>query len=60
MRQEEASVGKVRETLSLWASDPARRKAAEEGAARFSRPDAAEEIIRSALRELGKGEAGGV
>jgi UDP-N-acetylglucosamine:LPS N-acetylglucosamine transferase len=53
-------VGKVRETLSLWAGDPARRKAAEEGAARFSRPDAAAEIIRSALRELGKGEAGGV
>ena len=60
MRQEQASVGKVRETLSLWAGDPARRKAAEEGAARFSRPDAAAEIIRSALSELGKREAGGV
>ncbi len=55
MRQEEASAAKVRETLSLWAGDPPRRRSAEEGAARFSRPEAAAEIIRSALREIGKG-----
>ena len=60
LRQEQASVTKVREALSLWAGDPARRKSAEEGAAGFSRPDAAQAIIRSALREMGRGVDGGV
>lgn len=60
IRQEEASVEKVLEALSLWAEDPAKRKDAEEGSAGFSRPDAAGAIIRSALEELDKGAAGNV
>ena len=54
-RQEEASVERVREVLSLWERDPGRCRAAGEGAAAFSRPDAAVEIIRSALAEIGEG-----
>jgi UDP-N-acetylglucosamine--N-acetylmuramyl-(pentapeptide) pyrophosphoryl-undecaprenol N-acetylglucosamine transferase len=54
-RQEEASVEKVREILSLWEGDPDRCRAAGEGSAAFSRPDAAAEIIRSALHEIGEG-----
>jgi UDP-N-acetylglucosamine--N-acetylmuramyl-(pentapeptide) pyrophosphoryl-undecaprenol N-acetylglucosamine transferase len=54
-RQEKASGEKVREALSLWAKDPDRRKAAEEGAVAFSRPHAATAIIRSALGEIGRG-----
>ncbi|HEU5360407.1 MAG TPA: UDP-N-acetylglucosamine--N-acetylmuramyl-(pentapeptide) pyrophosphoryl-undecaprenol N-acetylglucosamine transferase [Candidatus Deferrimicrobiaceae bacterium] len=60
IRQEEASVEKVREALSLWSEDPERRQAAEQGAARFSRPEASLAILRSALRELGKGAGGNV
>jgi UDP-N-acetylglucosamine--N-acetylmuramyl-(pentapeptide) pyrophosphoryl-undecaprenol N-acetylglucosamine transferase len=59
-RQEEASGEKVREALLLWAEDPDRRKAAEEGAVAFSRPDAAMAIIRSALGEIGRGADGSV
>jgi UDP-N-acetylglucosamine--N-acetylmuramyl-(pentapeptide) pyrophosphoryl-undecaprenol N-acetylglucosamine transferase len=60
IRQKEASVEKVSERLSLWATDPERRKAAEEAAAGFSRPDAAAEIIRSALGEIREGMGGSV
>lgn len=54
MRQEEATGERVLATISAWAADPAARAAAGEAAARFSRPDAAAEIVRSALREIGK------
>ncbi len=60
IRQEEASVEKVTERFSLWVTDGERRKAAEEAAARFSRPDAAPEIIRSALGEMRRGMGGSV
>ncbi len=60
IRQEEASVEKIMDRLSLWAADPGRRRAAEEAAAGFSRPDAAPEIIRSALGELRGGRGGSV
>jgi len=58
--QESASGEKLKEALSLWANDPGRRKAAEEAAIAFSRPDAATEIIRSALAEIGRGAGAGV
>jgi len=60
IRQEEASVEKVTEKFSLWAAHPERRKAAEEAAAGFARPDAAPEIIRSALGEVREGASGSV
>lgn len=55
MRQEEASGERILSTLSSWAADPESRAAAGAAAARFSRPDAAAVIVRSALREIGKG-----
>jgi UDP-N-acetylglucosamine--N-acetylmuramyl-(pentapeptide) pyrophosphoryl-undecaprenol N-acetylglucosamine transferase len=55
MREEDATGDRVLATLSAWALDAGRREAAGEAAAGFSRPRAAEEIIRSALREIGKG-----
>lgn len=57
MRQDEATEEKVLEALLLWSSDPRRRGAAANAAAGFSRPDAAAQIVRSALRRIGKGEA---
>jgi len=56
MRQEEATGKRILSTLAAWASDTGVRAAAGEAAARFSRPDAAERIIRSALCEIGKGQ----
>jgi len=56
MRQEEATGERILSTLSSWAADPGIRAAAGEAAAGFSRPDAAERIVRSALREIGKGQ----
>ena len=55
IRQENASVERVRKALSLWEGDPEKRMAAGEGSAAFSRPDAAAEIIRSALGEIEEG-----
>ncbi len=55
MRQEEATGERVLATLSSWAADPGVRAAAGEAASRFSRPDAAAHIVRSALREIGRG-----
>jgi UDP-N-acetylglucosamine--N-acetylmuramyl-(pentapeptide) pyrophosphoryl-undecaprenol N-acetylglucosamine transferase len=55
MRQEEATGDRVLSTLTRWAADPEERAAAGEAAADFSRPDAATQIVRSALREIGKG-----
>ncbi len=57
MAQEKADAGRVLEVLSAWAGDPVRRKAAGEAARAFSRPEAAAEIVRSALREIGRAEA---
>ncbi|MBI5420222.1 MAG: undecaprenyldiphospho-muramoylpentapeptide beta-N-acetylglucosaminyltransferase [Deltaproteobacteria bacterium] len=57
LRQEEATAERVLAALDAFAADPARRTAAGEAAARFSRPDAALEIVRSALAQLGKREA---
>jgi UDP-N-acetylglucosamine--N-acetylmuramyl-(pentapeptide) pyrophosphoryl-undecaprenol N-acetylglucosamine transferase len=56
MRQEEATGERILSTLSSWAADAAARAAAGQAAERFSRPDAAEKIVRSALREIGKGQ----
>ena len=56
MRQEEATGGKVLGIFSSWAEDPFRLAAASEAAAAFGRPGAADEIVRSALREAGIGE----
>ena len=53
MRQEEATGGKVLDVFSSWAEDPSRLAAASAAAAAFGRPGAAEEIVRSALREVG-------
>ena len=55
IRQENASVERVRKALSLWERDPEKRETAGEGSAAFSRPDAAAEIIRSALGEIEEG-----
>ncbi|HSL91048.1 MAG TPA: undecaprenyldiphospho-muramoylpentapeptide beta-N-acetylglucosaminyltransferase [Candidatus Limnocylindrales bacterium] len=55
MRQEEATGERILSTLISWAADPEGRAAAGEAAVRFSRPDAAAHIVRSALREIGKG-----
>ena len=55
MRQEEATGERVLATLSSWAADPGARAAAGQAASRFSRPDAAAHIVRSALREIGRG-----
>jgi UDP-N-acetylglucosamine--N-acetylmuramyl-(pentapeptide) pyrophosphoryl-undecaprenol N-acetylglucosamine transferase len=55
IRQEEATGEKILSTLSSWAADPAAREAAGRAAEGFSRPDAAERIVRSALRGIGKG-----
>ena len=60
IRQEEASAETVGKVFSLWAEDPAGRKAAEEGARAFSRPDAARRIMREALLEMGRGADEGV
>jgi UDP-N-acetylglucosamine--N-acetylmuramyl-(pentapeptide) pyrophosphoryl-undecaprenol N-acetylglucosamine transferase len=60
IRQEQAAAEKVGEAFSLWAEEPDRRKAAEEGAQAFSRPDAARQIMRSALRKMGIGADEGV
>lgn len=54
-RQEGASAARVLEALSVWAEDPAALAKAAEGAARFSRPDAAESAVRAALAEIGRG-----
>ncbi len=55
MRQEDATGDRVLAALSSWALDAGRREAAEKAAAGFSRPCAAGDIMRSALREIGKG-----
>lgn len=55
MPQEEATPEAVWERFSRWAGEPARWAAARDGAVRFSRPDAAFTIIRSALEAIGKG-----
>jgi UDP-N-acetylglucosamine--N-acetylmuramyl-(pentapeptide) pyrophosphoryl-undecaprenol N-acetylglucosamine transferase len=60
IRQEEASAETVGKAFSLWAEEPGRRKTAEEGAQAFSRPDAAGQIMRSAMREMGMGADEGV
>jgi UDP-N-acetylglucosamine--N-acetylmuramyl-(pentapeptide) pyrophosphoryl-undecaprenol N-acetylglucosamine transferase len=60
MRQDEASVERVRNALARWAGDPVLWKEAGEKAARFSRPDAAAATIRGALREMGRGADEGV
>jgi UDP-N-acetylglucosamine:LPS N-acetylglucosamine transferase len=54
MPQEEATGERILSTLSSWSADAGGRAAAGEAAARFSRPDAATHIVRSALREIGK------
>jgi UDP-N-acetylglucosamine--N-acetylmuramyl-(pentapeptide) pyrophosphoryl-undecaprenol N-acetylglucosamine transferase len=54
MPQAEATAERVLSTVSSWVVDPGGRAAAGEAAARFSRPGAAERIVRSALREIGK------
>ena len=46
---------KVLEALMKWSSNPRRRAAAGEAAAGFSRPDAAAQIVLSAIRRIGKG-----
>ena len=56
MRQEEATAERVLEVFSSWAKDPSRHAAASAAASAFGRPGAAEEIVRSALREAGIGE----
>jgi len=55
MLQEEATPAALWERFSLWAGEPDRFTAAREGALRFSRPDAAFAIVRSALAAIGKG-----
>jgi UDP-N-acetylglucosamine--N-acetylmuramyl-(pentapeptide) pyrophosphoryl-undecaprenol N-acetylglucosamine transferase len=57
MRQEESTGDRVLAAFSSWALDPGRLAAVSEAAAGFSRPDAAEAIVRSALRQIGKGGA---
>jgi UDP-N-acetylglucosamine--N-acetylmuramyl-(pentapeptide) pyrophosphoryl-undecaprenol N-acetylglucosamine transferase len=57
MLQEDADAGRVLATLTAWAEDPGYRKSAGEAARAFSRPSAAADIVRSALREIGKAEA---
>lgn len=52
--QDEATEERILEPLLAWAADPRRRAAAAGASAGFSRPDAAERIIRSALRQIGK------
>ena len=54
MPQDDATEDRVLDALLLWASDSRRRGAAADAAAGFSRPDAAERIVRSALRRIGK------
>jgi len=56
MRQEEATGERILATLSSWAANPAIRDAAGQAATRFCRPDAAVQIVRSALRKIGKGQ----
>jgi UDP-N-acetylglucosamine--N-acetylmuramyl-(pentapeptide) pyrophosphoryl-undecaprenol N-acetylglucosamine transferase len=58
MRQEEATGERILSALAAWAADPAARASAGEAAGRFSRPDAAERIVRSALRQIGKAPEG--
>jgi UDP-N-acetylglucosamine--N-acetylmuramyl-(pentapeptide) pyrophosphoryl-undecaprenol N-acetylglucosamine transferase len=60
IRQEEATGDRVLAVLSSWALDPGRLETAAEAATGFSRPAAAEAIIRSALREIGKKGGGRV
>ena len=55
MKQEEATGEKVLEVFSAWAKDASRCAAAAAAAAAFGRPAAADEIVRSALREAGIG-----
>jgi UDP-N-acetylglucosamine--N-acetylmuramyl-(pentapeptide) pyrophosphoryl-undecaprenol N-acetylglucosamine transferase len=55
MPQEEATGERILETLAAWAADAGLRMAAGAAAAAFSRPDAAERIVRSALGEIGRG-----
>jgi UDP-N-acetylglucosamine--N-acetylmuramyl-(pentapeptide) pyrophosphoryl-undecaprenol N-acetylglucosamine transferase len=55
MPQEEATGERILETLAAWAADAGLRLAAGAAAKAFSRPDAAERIVRSALGEIGKG-----
>ncbi len=57
IRQEEATEDRVLGVLSSWEGDPGRLASAAAAAARFSRPEASLEIVRSALREIGKGES---
>lgn len=57
LRQEEATGERVLAVLGSWSFDPGGRAAAGRAARGFSRPGAAETIVRSALREIGKGEA---
>jgi UDP-N-acetylglucosamine--N-acetylmuramyl-(pentapeptide) pyrophosphoryl-undecaprenol N-acetylglucosamine transferase len=56
MRQEEATEERILSTLAAWAADAGLRAAAAAAAEAFSRPGAAESIIRSALGEIGKGQ----
>lgn len=60
MRQEEASPDRVLNVLEAWAKDPETLQRAGERSARFARPEAAGAIVRSVLKELGRGEAGHV
>ena len=55
MRQEEATGERVLAAFSSWAADSGVRAAAGEAAVKFSRPDAAAQIVRSALAGIGKG-----
>lgn len=56
MRQEEATGDRLLETLAAWAADAGLRAAAGAAAEAFSRPGAAEGIVRSALGVIGKGQ----
>jgi UDP-N-acetylglucosamine--N-acetylmuramyl-(pentapeptide) pyrophosphoryl-undecaprenol N-acetylglucosamine transferase len=57
MAQDKATEEKVLEALMKWFSNPRRRAAAGEAAMGFSRPDAAAQIVLSAIRRVGKAEA---
>lgn len=48
----EASPDRLFDLFSGWASDPAAARAASDGARRFARPGAADEIVEAAIREL--------
>jgi len=61
LRQEEATEEAVFPLLARLEGDPAARRAAAEGCARFARPGAARAIVLSVLREIGAApEAGDV